>query len=95
MTASATREAALKVRAKALDMAAELMQAPVDALDIVDGEVVRTDRAGGPSMTLGADRGGAAAALEDARRPRARACRPRAGSTPITRSTPTATISPW
>ncbi len=53
MTASATREAALKVRAKALDIAAELMQAPVEALDIVNGEVVRTDRKGGPSMTLG------------------------------------------
>ena len=40
MTASATRVAALKVREKALNMAAELMQAPVDTLDIVNGEVV-------------------------------------------------------
>jgi len=53
MTASATREAALKVRAKALDMAAALMQAPVETLDLVGGKVVRTDRPGGPSMTLG------------------------------------------
>ncbi len=53
MTASATREAAVKVREKALAVAAELMQAPVDALDIVDGEVVRKDRAGGPSVSLG------------------------------------------
>ena len=53
MTASATRVAALKVREKALDIAAELMQAPKDALDIVNGEVVRTDRKGGPSMSLG------------------------------------------
>ena len=53
MTASATREAALKVRAKALDVAAELMQAPVAALDIVNGEVIRTDRKGGPSISLG------------------------------------------
>jgi carbon-monoxide dehydrogenase large subunit/6-hydroxypseudooxynicotine dehydrogenase subunit gamma len=53
MTASATREAALKVRAKALDVAAELMQAPVEALDIVNGEVVRKDRSGGPSIGLG------------------------------------------
>ena len=53
MTASATRVAALKVRDKALDIASELMQAPVDALDIVKGEVVIKDRAGGPSMTLG------------------------------------------
>ena len=29
------------------------MQAPVSSLDIVNGEVVRTDRKGGPSMTLG------------------------------------------
>ena len=40
MTASATRVAALKVRDKALDIASELMQAPVDTLDIVNGEVV-------------------------------------------------------
>jgi carbon-monoxide dehydrogenase large subunit/6-hydroxypseudooxynicotine dehydrogenase subunit gamma len=53
MTASATRVAALKVRAKALDIAAELMQAPISALDIVNGEVIRTDRKGGPSMSLG------------------------------------------
>jgi carbon-monoxide dehydrogenase large subunit/6-hydroxypseudooxynicotine dehydrogenase subunit gamma len=53
MTASATRVAALKVREKALAVAAELLQAPVDVLDIVDGEVVRTDRKGGPSISLG------------------------------------------
>jgi carbon-monoxide dehydrogenase large subunit/6-hydroxypseudooxynicotine dehydrogenase subunit gamma len=53
MTASATRVAALKVRDKALNIAAELMQAPVETLDIVHGEVIVKDRAGGPSMTLG------------------------------------------
>jgi carbon-monoxide dehydrogenase large subunit/6-hydroxypseudooxynicotine dehydrogenase subunit gamma len=53
MTASATREAALKVRAKALDVAGELLQAPPDALDIVGGEVVRRDNPGGPSISLG------------------------------------------
>ncbi len=53
MTASATREAALKVREKALSVAAELLQAPADALDIVDGEVVRRDNPGGPSISLG------------------------------------------
>ena len=53
MTASATREAAVLVRAKALDIAAELLQAPIELLDIVDGEVVRTDRRGGPSISLG------------------------------------------
>jgi carbon-monoxide dehydrogenase large subunit/6-hydroxypseudooxynicotine dehydrogenase subunit gamma len=53
MTASATREAAVKVRAKALEFAGELMQAAPDDLDIVDGAVVRKDRSGGPSITLG------------------------------------------
>jgi carbon-monoxide dehydrogenase large subunit/6-hydroxypseudooxynicotine dehydrogenase subunit gamma len=53
MTASATRAAALNVRRKAIEMAAELMQAPMDALDIVDGQVIRTDRATGPSIDLG------------------------------------------
>jgi len=53
MTASATHIAALNVRKKALDAAAELLQAPADALDIVDGEVVRKDRSAGPSISLG------------------------------------------
>jgi len=62
MTASATHIAALNVRRKALAVAAELLQASPDALDIVDGEVVRKDREkdgkkdgkSGPSITLGA-----------------------------------------
>jgi aerobic carbon-monoxide dehydrogenase large subunit len=53
MTASATHIAATNVRAKALDMAAELLQTPPDLLDIVDGEVVRRDTTGGPSISLG------------------------------------------
>jgi aerobic carbon-monoxide dehydrogenase large subunit len=53
MTASATHNAAVKLREKALGMAAELMQARPDALDIRDGKVVRTDAPQGPSMTLG------------------------------------------
>ena len=53
MTASATHIAALNVRKKALDAAAELLQAPADALDIIDGEVVRKDRSAGPSIGLG------------------------------------------
>ena len=53
MTASATHIAAMNVRAKALEMAAELLQATPDALDIVDGEVVRRDSDGGPSISLG------------------------------------------
>jgi carbon-monoxide dehydrogenase large subunit/6-hydroxypseudooxynicotine dehydrogenase subunit gamma len=54
MTASATHIAALKLREKALDMAAELLQTTPGALDIVDGEVTRNDRPGGPSIGLGA-----------------------------------------
>ncbi len=52
MTGEATRLAAVSLRAKALAAAAELMQTPVDALDIVDGEVVRTGGKAGPSMSL-------------------------------------------
>jgi aerobic carbon-monoxide dehydrogenase large subunit len=55
MTASATHVAATKLRAKALETAAELLQTTVDLLDIVDGEVVRKDRSdrSGPSISLG------------------------------------------
>jgi carbon-monoxide dehydrogenase large subunit len=53
MTASATHIAALNVRKKALEVAGELLQAAPDTLDIVNGEVVRKDRAGGPSIGLG------------------------------------------
>jgi carbon-monoxide dehydrogenase large subunit len=52
MTASATHNGAVKLRAKALDMAAELMQAPADALDVFDGKVMRRDAPDGPSITL-------------------------------------------
>src|ERR1700753_1454748 len=44
MTASATHIAALKLRDKALDMAAELLQTTTDGPAIVGGEVTRTDR---------------------------------------------------
>jgi aerobic carbon-monoxide dehydrogenase large subunit len=54
MTASATHIAALNVRRKALAVAGELLQASPDALDIVDGEVVRKDGKDGPSISLGA-----------------------------------------
>jgi carbon-monoxide dehydrogenase large subunit len=53
MTGEATRIAASKVRAKALETAAELLQAPADALDIVDGRVVRAGAPVGPSIALG------------------------------------------
>jgi carbon-monoxide dehydrogenase large subunit/6-hydroxypseudooxynicotine dehydrogenase subunit gamma len=53
MTANATAAAAAKVRAKAIELAAELLQAPADALTIEDGRVRRADMPGGPSMGLG------------------------------------------
>ena len=49
MCGEATRLAATKLRARALQAAAELMQASPDRLDIVDGVI----RGPGPSMTLG------------------------------------------
>jgi carbon-monoxide dehydrogenase large subunit len=51
MCGEATRMAADKLRQEALAAAAELMQTSPDALDIVDGEIVRTG-ASGPSMSL-------------------------------------------
>jgi carbon-monoxide dehydrogenase large subunit/6-hydroxypseudooxynicotine dehydrogenase subunit gamma len=51
MTGGAVNETALALRAKALRYAAELLQTPADALDIVDGLVRRKD-AGGPSISL-------------------------------------------
>ena len=53
MTGSATHAATLKLRAKALEMAAELLQAAPNELDIVDGVVGRRGRPGGPSISLG------------------------------------------
>ncbi len=52
MTANATAVAAAKVRAKALEVAGELLQASPDHLDIIDGEVVRIDMKSGPSISL-------------------------------------------
>jgi aerobic carbon-monoxide dehydrogenase large subunit len=52
MTGSATRIAAIEVRAKALAVAAEMLQRPADQLDIVDGEVVAKGAAGA-SVPLG------------------------------------------
>jgi aerobic carbon-monoxide dehydrogenase large subunit len=53
MTGEATRIAAAKVRAKAIEVTAELLQAPADRLDVIDGRVVRIDAPDGPSVTLG------------------------------------------
>jgi carbon-monoxide dehydrogenase large subunit/6-hydroxypseudooxynicotine dehydrogenase subunit gamma len=71
MTGEATRLAAVEVRAKAIEIAAELMQQPADGLEIVDGEVVRKsgELAAGPSMKLAE----IAKALEPASKLRARA----------------------
>jgi CO/xanthine dehydrogenase Mo-binding subunit len=51
MCGEATRLAATKLRAQALEAAAGLMQTSADRLDIVDGQIVATS--GGPSMPLG------------------------------------------
>jgi carbon-monoxide dehydrogenase large subunit/6-hydroxypseudooxynicotine dehydrogenase subunit gamma len=54
MTGSATHIAALKVREKALEIAAaDMIEATPDMLDIVDGRIVRKDRPDGVSVTLG------------------------------------------
>ena len=53
MTGSATHVAALAVRDKAIEVAAELLQAPAESLDVVDGEVIRRDSDIGPSLGLG------------------------------------------
>jgi len=53
MTGSATQVAALKVRALALDVAAQLLQAASAELTIADGRVIRTGMPAGPSLDLG------------------------------------------
>jgi carbon-monoxide dehydrogenase large subunit/6-hydroxypseudooxynicotine dehydrogenase subunit gamma len=52
MTGSATHAAALKLRARVLEIAAELMQSASDALTIVGGRVLRKDQPQGPSLAL-------------------------------------------
>jgi carbon-monoxide dehydrogenase large subunit/6-hydroxypseudooxynicotine dehydrogenase subunit gamma len=53
MTGSATRIAALKVREKALAVAcADFIEATPDMLEIVDGRIVRRDRADAATVTL-------------------------------------------
>jgi carbon-monoxide dehydrogenase large subunit len=53
MTGSATHVAALKVRALAIEIAAQLLQAPGAELTITQGRVVRRDAPAGPSLELG------------------------------------------
>jgi carbon-monoxide dehydrogenase large subunit len=52
MTGEATRLAASNVREKAIAVAAELMQAPPETLDIVDGTIIWKDKSAGPSLNL-------------------------------------------
>src|SRR5271169_118992 len=54
MTGEATRIAASALKAKAIEVASEMLQTPADMLDLVEGEVVRIDAASGPSVDLGA-----------------------------------------
>ena len=54
MTGEATRLAATKLRDKAITAAASLLQSAPEALDVVDGKVVRKGNPQGPSVTLGA-----------------------------------------
>jgi carbon-monoxide dehydrogenase large subunit len=53
MTGEATRRAAAKLRGKAIVTAAGLLQTAPDALDVIDGRIVRKNAAQGPSITLG------------------------------------------
>src|SRR5438067_13767454 len=53
MTASATHEGAVKLRAKAIEAAASLMQAHPETLEIIDGNVRHKDDPPGPSISLG------------------------------------------
>jgi aerobic carbon-monoxide dehydrogenase large subunit len=53
MTGEATRLAAVDVREKAIEVAAELLQQPAGTLEIVDGKVARKGAPAGPSMALG------------------------------------------
>ena len=66
MTASATHNTALKVRQKAIEYAAEMMQAPAET-STSPTAVVRTDHAAGASMSLGEIASGLAPTSKTAR----------------------------
>jgi len=53
LTGNAVNATALKVREKALSVAADLLQAPADKLDIKNGVVTLSENPTGPSVTLG------------------------------------------
>ncbi len=50
MTGEATRIGAAKLRARAIEVAAALLQAPAESLDVIDGQVVAAD--GGAAISL-------------------------------------------
>jgi carbon-monoxide dehydrogenase large subunit len=52
MTGSATHAAALTVRAQALEVASQWLQAPTDALTIANGRITRRGMPAGPSLDL-------------------------------------------
>src|SRR5262249_27244168 len=83
MAGEATRRAAAAVKAQAIEVAAELMQQAPDALDLVDGRVVRKGGAAGPSIGLGeiAKALAPTSKLRGARAPGRPALRRTAGST--------------
>lgn len=54
MTGGAVHVAAAQVRQKALSLASEMLQAPADQLDIIDGVVSRRDAPDGASISLAA-----------------------------------------
>ena len=53
MTGGATRVAALKLREKAIDVAAQMLQLPHSSLEIVQGVVVEKEKATGQKISLG------------------------------------------
>jgi CO/xanthine dehydrogenase Mo-binding subunit len=53
MAGEATRRAAAKLRAKALATAAQLLQSPPEALELVGGKIMRKHTAQSPSVSLG------------------------------------------
>jgi carbon-monoxide dehydrogenase large subunit/6-hydroxypseudooxynicotine dehydrogenase subunit gamma len=53
MTGGATRVAALKLREKAIDVAAQMLQLPHSSLEIVRGVVVEKDKPSGQKISLG------------------------------------------
>ena len=53
MTGSAVNVTALTLRKKVLGIASEMLQTPVEKLDIINGTVVLSESSSGPSVTIG------------------------------------------